>query len=34
MILTDETIGLMMIYAGCTLIVATVIVWFSYPELR
>jgi hypothetical protein len=24
----------MMIYAGCTLIVATVIVWFSYPELR
>jgi hypothetical protein len=30
--LSDETIGLMMIYAGFTLIVATVIVWVN--ELR
>jgi hypothetical protein len=32
--ITDETIGWMMIYAGVTLIVATAIVWASYPELR
>ena len=32
--ITTETIGLMMIYAGVTLLVATVIVWINYPELR